>query len=71
MRRELIKTRRLFIYKATRIHIDNVAGLGNFVEFETMLTTQTPADAETELKIVVNAMKLTEALPTAYVDLLP
>ena len=67
--RELIKTRHLFIYKSTRIHIDRVAELGAFVELETMLTTQTPADAEAELNTVVDALKLRDVVPTAYVDL--
>ncbi|HUO11097.1 MAG TPA: class IV adenylate cyclase [Phycisphaerae bacterium] len=67
--RELIKTRRLFIYKSTRIHIDRVADLGAFVELETMLTTQTPADAEAELNTIVEALHLRDPVPTAYVDL--
>jgi adenylate cyclase class IV len=67
--RELVKTRRLFIYKSTRIHIDKVADLGCFVEFETMLTTQTPAEAEAELAMVVAAMKLEDSVAPAYVDL--
>jgi adenylate cyclase class IV len=67
--RELVKTRRLFIYKSTRIHIDNVVGLGGFVEFETMLTTQTAAEAETELAMVVAALKLEDSVAPAYVDL--
>lgn len=67
--RELVKTRHLFIYKSTRIHIDQVADLGTFVELETMLTTQTPAEAEAELSTVVDALGLRDAVPTAYVDL--
>ena len=67
--RELLKTRHLFIYKSTRIHIDLVADLGAFVELETMLTTQSPAEAETELNTVVEALALRDAVPTAYVDL--
>lgn len=67
--RELIKTRHLFIYKSTRIHIDLVADLGAFVELETMLTTQSPAEAEAELNTVVEALALRDPVPTAYVDL--
>jgi adenylate cyclase class IV len=67
--RELVKTRRLFIYKATRIHLDHVVGLGSFVEFETMLTTQTPSAAEAELAIVVAALHLEDSVAPAYVDM--
>ncbi len=67
--RELVKTRRLFIYKSTRIHIDSVVDVGAFVEFETMLTTQTAAEAETELNTVVHALGLTDSIAPAYVDL--
>ena len=67
--RELFKTRRLYIYKSTRIHIDLVADLGAFVELETMLTTQSPVEAEAELNTVVEALALHEPVPTAYVDL--
>jgi predicted adenylyl cyclase CyaB len=69
--RELVKTRHLYIYKSTRIHIDLIAELGAFVELETMLTTQTPAEAEAELNTVVEALALRDAVATAYVDLVP
>jgi adenylate cyclase class IV len=68
--RELVKTRRLFIYKSTRIHIDKVNEAGSFVELETMLTTQTPMEAEAELNTVVEALGLQDVVPTAYVDLI-
>ncbi len=72
--RELVKTRRLFIYKSTRIHIDQVADMpppGAFVELETMLTKQSAEEAEAELQTIVEALSLTDSVATAYVDLLP
>jgi predicted adenylyl cyclase CyaB len=68
--RELIKTRRLFIHRSTRIHLDEVKHLGRFVELETVISGQTRADAEAELAEIVNALSLRDALSTAYVDLL-
>jgi adenylate cyclase, class 2 len=32
------KSRKLFLYKNTRIHLDEVKGLGRFLELETLLT---------------------------------
>jgi adenylate cyclase class IV len=70
--RELAKVRHLFIYKATRIHIDKVDGAGTFVELETVLSKGGPSaeEAERELAEVVAALGLSEAVPEAYVDLL-
>lgn len=69
--RELAKTRHLFIYRSTRIHLDKVDGRGNFVELETVLTggELTVEAAERELETVVEALNLSHAVPEAYVDL--
>jgi adenylate cyclase, class 2 len=69
--RELHKTRRLYLHRVTRIHLDTVANLGTFVELETVITTQSPAEAESELSAIASALRLTDSVPTAYVDLLP
>jgi predicted adenylyl cyclase CyaB len=67
------KTRTLYMAGRTRIHLDEVDGLGSFVEIEVVLGDGEPvADGEAE------ALRLTEALgirqedlvPVAYVDLL-
>jgi predicted adenylyl cyclase CyaB len=68
--RELTKTRHLYIYQNTRIHIDHVDKLGGFVELECLLTQISRPQAEAELQIIVAALGLKDAISEAYVDLL-
>lgn len=69
--RTVTKMRHLFVFKATRIHLDRVGGLGDFVELETVVATQSPDDAANELARVAAILELTDVVPVAYVDLLP
>lgn len=66
------KRRRLFLFEHTRIHLDEVEGLGTFVELETVLTEQGEAEARAELDRIAQALGLDaeERVSTAYVDLL-
>ena len=66
------KTRHLFLYRATRIHLDDVDGLGTFVELETVVTDQSDADAHAELTHVAAALRLSrdDLVPIPYVELL-
>lgn len=66
------KRRRLLLGRHTRIHLDEVDGLGNFVELETVLRDQSDADAHSELTEVATALGLSTlpAVPGAYLDLL-
>ena len=66
------KTRHLFLYRATRIHLDEVQGLGTFVELETVVTGQSDADAHAELAHVAAALRLSrdDLVPIPYVELL-
>lgn len=68
---EVKKRRRLFLWRQTRIHLDEVEGLGSFVELETVMNGQSEADARQELEQVVAALALEPAdcVATAYVDL--
>ncbi|XP_075234683.1 uncharacterized protein LOC142332253 [Lycorma delicatula] len=67
------KTRHLFLIGQTRIHVDQVTGLGSFMELEVVLSkTQTIEDGQkiaNELmeKLSVNSGQL---ISVAYVDLL-
>jgi adenylate cyclase class IV len=68
----LEKTRHLLIHGNTNIHLDDVVGLGRFVELETVIHDQTETDAQREHLDVVEALGLGEAerISVAYVDLL-
>ncbi|XP_018563752.1 uncharacterized protein LOC108905400 [Anoplophora glabripennis] len=67
------KVRQLFLVDQTRIHVDSVEGLGDFLEFEVVLRPdQSPEDGE---KIAFDLMKQLEVkeedlISTAYADLL-
>jgi len=68
----LEKRRRLLIHGNTRIHLDDVAGLGKFVELETVIDGQTETDAEGEHDDVIRALGLgeMERISVGYVDLI-
>jgi predicted adenylyl cyclase CyaB len=50
------KARQLFLLRATRIHLDEVEGLGSFVELETVLAQQTEEEAQSELGAIASAL---------------
>jgi predicted adenylyl cyclase CyaB len=66
------KRRRVYLFGATRIHLDEVEGLGTFVEIETVLAEEADSGAAAEFETVANALGLTadRIVPGAYVDLL-
>ena len=69
----VFKHRTLFHIGRTRIHIDQVTGLGNFLELEVMLSEEEPAEAgEREAKQLMDkiGIKPSQLIKTAYVDLL-
>lgn len=65
------KSRQVYLYRQTRIHLDEVRGLGAFVELETVLAGQTADEARTELDTVASALGLRrdDFVAGAYVDL--
>ena len=66
------KQRDLYLWRHTRIHLDEVAGLGSFLELETVVTDQTQEDAERECREVQAAVGIPEEdlVPGSYADLL-
>lgn len=52
------KRREIFLIGATRIHLDTVDGLGEFVELETVISDQSQADAEREHHEVIAMLRL-------------
>lgn len=65
------KRRVLYLYEHTRIHLDRVRGLGDFVELETVVTDQPESEARAELVRVAAALALgaDDLVAEAYVDL--
>ncbi|MEA2511825.1 MAG: hypothetical protein QOJ59_1312 [Thermomicrobiales bacterium] len=65
------KTRDVAILGRTRIHLDSVAGLGEFVELETVIEGQDEGDAAEELAEVADALGLGayERIAGSYGDL--
>lgn len=66
------KMRILFFYRHTRIHLDRVDGLGDFLELETVVSKQKLSSARKEHAVVVRALGLAflEKIPVSYSDLL-
>jgi predicted adenylyl cyclase CyaB len=66
------KRRHLFLYRRTRIHLDEVEGLGAFVELETVMDGQAESEGRAELEEVAAALALKrdDAIAQPYVELL-
>ena len=68
----VVKTRRLLRCGATRIHLDQVDGLGSFVELETVIAGRSEQAAAAEHEDVKQALGLSSAsvVPVSYSDLM-
>lgn len=67
------KRRTLFMRGRTRIHLDEVEGLGHFVELEVVLRQDEPAEVgrrEAEVLMAQLGIERSELVDRAYVDLL-
>ncbi len=67
------KTRRLFMAGRTRIHLDAVEGLGDFMELEVVLREgEDVADGEAEARELMAALGIAgdDLVEAAYIDLL-
>jgi adenylate cyclase class IV len=65
------KAREVAIVGQTRVHLDEVVGLGCFIELETVVRSEPDAGAETEHAQVIDLLKLdrSAAIPGSYSDL--
>ena len=65
------KTRKLFQYNLTRIHLDTVAQLGTFLEFETAVSESTKA-AKKELTMLMKIFNVSQedCFLHSYIDLI-
>jgi len=66
------KERRLWIYKNTRIHLDIVKKLGNFLELETVIQKNNIKNARNEHLEIINLLKISrfKKISVSYSDLL-
>ena len=65
------KQRKLYIYENTRIHLDEVENLGNFIELETVVTGgDSEAKAEFEEVVELLNLDLTKQIKCGYKELI-
>lgn len=66
------KSRHLWLYGETRIHLDRIDGLGDFVELETVMRGQPEAAARAEHHMVKGALGLDrcDVVGSSYSDLI-
>lgn len=66
------KTRRLFLWRHTRIHLDEVEGLGTFLELETVAKEISLTAAQAEAREVIARLELDagDFLDRPYLELL-
>ncbi len=67
------KKRNLWIYKNTRIHLDDVYGLGGFLEIETVVKNIDIKQARKEHSEIISLLNLLEykKIDKSYGDLIP
>ncbi len=75
IRGEVRKTREILLWRNVRIHLDEVAGLGDYLEYEAVLSDAAGEDLEASrvsLRVLSQAMGIDEAerVAVAYADLL-
>ena len=72
MRGRVEKARTLYIWKHTRIHLDEVAGLGTFLELETVMDGIDRDEAQEETWSIIRALDLDPGtfLDVPYLELL-
>ena len=65
------KQRELWMFGETRIHLDEVVNLGQFLELETVIRNQTEAEAQAEHQLVREGLqvKADELISVSYSDI--
>ena len=71
--RAVEKNRELWMYRNTRIHLDRVEGLGDFLELETVIKDISPKEGEKEFSAVAAwlGINLAGSVAASYSDLIP
>jgi adenylate cyclase class IV len=68
------KRRRLFLHRNVRIHLDDVEGLGSFVELESVLAvagSESPAEAEALAEVIATlGLAERETIAAGYLELI-
>ncbi|RLD10633.1 adenylate cyclase [candidate division KSB1 bacterium] len=67
------KTRRIYLYRNVRIHLDQVKGLGNFMEFEAVVdeaNDDAVSRQRLEMLKIHFGLRAQDLVPNAYADLL-
>jgi predicted adenylyl cyclase CyaB len=64
------KRRRLFLYRGSRIHLDEVQGLGNYIEFEVPIPGEAEPEALFEELLGIFGIGREGAIAGSYADLL-
>ena len=70
---EVIKERELWLCKSVRIHLDDVQGLGQFMELEAVVSQAgSPQEAERQCHAVMDKLEITQddMIASSYCDLL-
>ena len=72
VRGQVTKVRTLYLWKHTRIHLDEVVGLGSFLELETVMDGIDRDEAEAEARSLIRALDLDSGtfLDVPYLELL-
>jgi adenylate cyclase class IV len=72
VRGRVLKARTLYLWKHTRIHLDEVTGLGEFLELETVMDGIDREEAEAEAWSIIRALDLDPGtfLDVPYLELL-
>jgi adenylate cyclase, class 2 len=73
LRGEVRKSRELWLYHNVRIHLDQVEGLGSFVEFEAVIAdreTDEPSLARLEQLRVAMDLRAVDRISVSYADML-